>query len=305
MEWLYFALLSTILFGIVNIFDKFILSKINSLKLSPQYAVIIMFSHFFFASLMITFNPLEYVFPHSILGISIGFLWFASIVFYSLGLYKGDVSNVIPFLFLTPLFIVFLAFIFLGESLLTFQYIGVILMIIGAITVSYKKIPGRLPIAPFVKYVLPSIIIGAILSVTDKFILTAINYWSLYFYASFGGLSTALITLTLFPKFRNGFIQVLNILKSKFIVIAINQTIAFLAFITFFIAISIQFVSIVSAISALQPFFVFVYIILLSNFFPRILKEHYTKSTIMLKIISVTAIFVGSLFVIKALTLPI
>jgi len=302
MEWLYFALLSTILFGIVNIFDKFILSKINSLKLSPQYAVIIMFSHFFFAALMITFNPLEYVFPHAILGISIGFLWFASIVFYSLGLYKGDVSNVIPFLFLTTLFIAPLAFIFLGESLITFQYIGIILMVIGAITISYKKIPGRLPIAPFVKYIFPSIIIGAILSVTEKFILTAINYWSLYFYASFGGLSTALITLTLFPKFRNGFIQVLNILKSKFIVVVITQTTAFLALITFFIAISMQFVSIVSSISALQPFFVFIYTVLISRFFPKLLKERYTKASILLKIISITTIFIGSLLVTKAFT---
>jgi hypothetical protein len=60
------------------------------------------------------------------------------------------------------------------------------------------------------------------------------------------------------------------------------------------IAISLGYVSLVSAISGLQNLFVFVYMLMLSLFLPNILKEEITKGIVLLKLSAVILMFFGT-----------
>ncbi|MFC1486653.1 hypothetical protein ACFLRN_03045, partial [Thermoproteota archaeon] len=62
-------------------------------------------------------------------------------------------------------------------------------------------------------------------------------------------------------------------------------------------ATSLSYVSLVSALAGLQHFFVFVYVLLLSLFVPRILKEELSKNVVLLKIIAIALMIVGTWFI--------
>ncbi len=67
-----------------------------------------------------------------------------------------------------------------------------------------------------------------------------------------------------------------------------------IAIIFYYIAISSGLVSLVAAISSLEPFFVFVFALLLSLFVPRILKEDIGKRAIITKALAIILIIVGA-----------
>jgi hypothetical protein len=56
-------------------------------------------------------------------------------------------------------------------------------------------------------------------------------------------------------------------------------------------------VTLVNALSAVQPFFVLFFMILFSVFMPHILKEDIGKQKILLKIVAITLMFAGAVFV--------
>ena len=60
------------------------------------------------------------------------------------------------------------------------------------------------------------------------------------------------------------------------------------------IATSLGYISLVSALSGLQTFFVFVYMLILSLFLPNILKEETTKGIVLLKLSAVILMFIGT-----------
>jgi len=57
---------------------------------------------------------------------------------------------------------------------------------------------------------------------------------------------------------------------------------------------SLGYASLVSALSGLQNFFVFVYMLLLSLFVPTILKEDTGRNVVVLKIAAISLVFVGT-----------
>jgi hypothetical protein len=56
--------------------------------------------------------------------------------------------------------------------------------------------------------------------------------------------------------------------------------------------------TLVNSLSNLQPFFVFLFAVGLSLFFPKILKEELKKSTLALKLIAMILMFVGVILII-------
>jgi uncharacterized membrane protein len=63
------------------------------------------------------------------------------------------------------------------------------------------------------------------------------------------------------------------------------------------IAISVGYVTLVNALSSVQPFFVLLFTVLLSVFFPHLLKEDLGKSIISIKILAIALMFVGILLI--------
>src|SRR3989304_10559350 len=144
MEWFYLALLSTALFPIGNILDKFLLSKGRFLKFPSEYvALFILLQSLIAASIALLFK-IQYVFPQSLIAIGVGLLQLVLFHLYARGVAKGEVTRAVSLLFTSPLLVLILAFVFLGETFGLAKYIGIVLLVLSAIIISYTKEGGRM-----------------------------------------------------------------------------------------------------------------------------------------------------------------
>jgi len=76
-----------------------------------------------------------------------------------------------------------------------------------------------------------------------------------------------------------------------------NESLNLLGVLFITIATSIGYVTLVNALSSIQPFFVLLFTVLLSIFYPSILKEELSKSIIFLKILAIVLMFSGAILI--------
>ncbi|MGD8545226.1 MAG: hypothetical protein PVH12_03520 [Candidatus Bathyarchaeota archaeon] len=134
----------------------------------------------------------------------------------------------------------------------------------------------------------------AIFSIFEKFLLGYMDYWSLLFWSVVGTFCGVLFLLS-FSKVREELTTSIPIVGKKGAVITfLGEGLSFTGTLFGFIAISLVSVSLASALFALQPFYVFVCMLLLSIFLPHILKEEISKSVIFLKISAIALMFLGT-----------
>ncbi len=137
MEGLLFATLAPLSWALMNVLDKYIVSKRVRNPLS--YAPISAFAASSFGVVLAFFLDwrgigLADLFFPALAGILIGLQYYV----YYFVLKEEDVSHVIGLLYLYPVFIALLSYIFLGELLSGTGYIGAALCVIGAVLLSLK-----------------------------------------------------------------------------------------------------------------------------------------------------------------------
>lgn len=247
-----------------------------------------------FAVIIFLYQKVQFVFPESLIAVVSGACWIGCVALYSKALIKEEVSRVISIFFTIPLFVAILAAIFLKEILTPMQYVGIVLLVASGILISYKKSKGKFFI-PSLKIILIAILLSSIYDIQKKYVLNVMNYWSLYFWNVVGINITALLLLFI-PSIRRDFIKLVKTLKRTRLLYVLvgSETSAFFADISFNVATSMTYVSLVAAIGPLQPFFVLLFMVFISSFKPKILKEEINKKIILLKLISLILLFLGT-----------
>jgi len=177
MEWYLVALLSAFFSACAAILEKKILFKEKALSMSfilALFNLVLAVPFFFF----IDYSLLSFV--------SLGVLFFKSVLgaFAFLLIMKGikslEISKALPLLVLTPGFVAFFAWIFLGESLKLIEIGGMGLLLVGTYVLQIERGRGFLaPVKAFVKtkehyYIFGALILFATTSVLDKALLS--NY---------------------------------------------------------------------------------------------------------------------------------
>jgi uncharacterized membrane protein len=134
---LVFAILSPIVFGIMNVLDKYIVSK--KVK-NPMSFSVVAASVVFFAGLIISIfldwsniSLKEVIYP-AIAGILAGSQYF----FYYIVMQKEDVSHFVGLFYTYPLFVAIFSFIFLRETLSFAGYLGVFFILMGITFLSIR-----------------------------------------------------------------------------------------------------------------------------------------------------------------------
>ncbi len=121
------------------------------------------------------------------------------------------------------------------------------------------------------------------------------DYWTIFAYIRIGTI------FALIPIFYFYFPDLLRSIKKHgkkvFVVISINETLNIFGVLFMTIATAIGFVTLVSALSSVQPFFVLIFAVIISIFYPKILKEEIGRKTLFLKFISIILMFVGALLI--------
>jgi drug/metabolite transporter (DMT)-like permease len=294
MEWFVFALFAPVLWAGCDVIDKYILTE--HVKNPFAYQLLFLLSEVPIPFLLLALTPVSFGFPWSALGMLAGFILFLFYLLYFKAMAMEEASRVVSFVYVGPIFVLPLAFIFLGESLGLSKYLGAVLLVLSAVLVSYRRIEGKTfsAISPTLGLMLTFVLVHAGYEVLAKYILNFIDYWCFLFWWLIGGLVGAFL-LFCFPRARRDFLSDLRtISKGVFFWRIICTCLFFIGVIFYYIAVSTKFISLVAAVPSTEPFFVLLFTVLLSSLTPRMLKEEVDKQAITLKMSAFVLIILGA-----------
>jgi len=293
MSWTTFSILAALIWSIVNIVDKYVLSKLVSRPIIPLIVlgfVGLITSIFVFVATGLQGLSSFNIFLALVAGVFYALMGF----FYFQAVKVEEISKVAPLFYLSPFFILVIAGLTLGEVFPPIKYLGILLLIIGAILISMKSLSSFTFGKAFWLMILSSLSL-AFSQVLTKHLLNFADFWTVFAYIRVGAF------LALVPAIYLNFSELKAIYKESgakvFGIMSFNESLNLVGVLFITLAATTGFVTLVNALSSIQPFFVLFFTVLLSIFLPSILKEEISKSTIFLKATSIGMMFVGALLV--------
>src|SRR5690348_6023818 len=274
--WLLYAFSGPIMWAISTHIDKFLVDKYFR---DSDTAVLMVFT----ALLGVIALPVIWFFDHKVLGLSLtatmvmtlsGILYMGAMLFYLRAIQSEEASVVAPLFQANTLFTFVLGVVILHELPRWQQLLGAGLVIGGALGLSLDK---KLHLTSFkprlVLLMLAATFAVALSSVVFKFFAVQDEFWSTTFWAFVGeGLFGAAILAL--PQYRRQFMTLFRRNPCAVIgVNAANELINLGGGLGVRYASLLAPVALVSAISATTTFFVFLFAILLTVFFPRFGRE--------------------------------
>jgi len=294
MEWFMFALFAPVVFAGVDLIDKYILT--NHVANPFSYKLFSVLLEVPIPFLLLALTPVWFSFPWSVLSMLVGFIFSLSSILYLKAMGVEEASRVIALLFISPIFVLPLAFIFLGETLSLPKYLGAGLLVLSAVLVSYRRTKRKTSslISPALGFMLILALIGAGGDVLAKHILGFFGYWQFLFWSLIGGLFGGFLIFC-FPKVRQNFLGNFRIIsKCVFFWLGISTFLGYIGLISYYIAVSLESISLVAAVPSIEPFFVLLLTVLLSSLAHGTLKEEVDKQAITLKMSAFVLIILGA-----------
>ncbi|OIO39895.1 hypothetical protein AUJ10_04235 [Candidatus Pacearchaeota archaeon CG1_02_31_27] len=294
MLWILFSILAALVWAIVSIVDKYIFTKWIRKPVIPLMILgVIGLVASFFVYLFHGFSYLSYF--NIVLAFVAGILYIIGFLFYFKAVKIEEISRVIPLFYLSPLFVSILAAVFLGEIFTPIKYLGIFLLIIGAILVSSKNFI-KFGFGKAFWFMIVTSLALSVDAVITKYLLNFADFWTIFSYIRIGAFF-ALIPIFYF-SFKDLIFVVREHGKKVIIVISLNEILSVVSVLFITIATAIGYVTLVNALSSVEPFFVLLFAVILSIFYPKILKEEIGKSAVLLKLIAITLMFVGVILII-------
>jgi bacterial/archaeal transporter family protein len=291
--WESLAILAALCWSIANVIDKTVLTKWVKKPLVP--VIITGAIWLIFGIIAYCVNGLSYLSPFNIfLTILTGFLTVLAWIFYFKAMQIEDASRVVPLTNLSQLFVLILAAIFLGEILSPLKYFGVFLLIGGSVLISANN-SFKISFGKAFWWITLTAGFYAINTILTKHLLNLTDYWTVFEYKCAGMFIGSLpIAYFFFRDLREAVKQ-----HGKRVIFAISasESLTAIGILLSIIATSIGYVTLVNALSSTQPFFILLLTILLSIFFPKILKEELNKSVIFMKVLAIILIFTGVILI--------
>ena len=293
MEWWFFALLATVLWAAVITIDKIILTEYIT---EPILLVLLLgMIGLIAAGFEALIQPVHFVeLVPFLLSLLQGALYTASAYLYFQALAVEEMTRIAPVFQTIPLMTLLLSAIFLDEILALLQYVGVALVLCGALLVSVRRSHGRLPrlSKPFWLTFVASIL-SAISWVLSRYVLQSISYWDLFFWARIGSF-IGLIGLLLAVRSCWRHLRRLRTLVHKAVgLFALSESMSLIALFLSRVALANAEASVVSTITAAHPLFVFFYAFFLTRFFPLIPGLDAERKNLIVKLAASLVIVLG------------
>ncbi|MDP2755474.1 MAG: EamA family transporter, partial [Nitrospirota bacterium] len=169
MTWILFSILAALSWAIVHILDKIILTKlIKNPVISLLFLGIIGLIISFFVYLFYGFSELSYF--NILLSFIASICYVLMIYFYFKATQLEEISRVVSFFRITPLFVLIFS-IFLFNEIFSFsKYLGIILLIAGSILISLKR-SVKLTFGKSFWFIIIAAIVFAINTIITKYLL--------------------------------------------------------------------------------------------------------------------------------------
>jgi len=283
-----------------HIKDAFSYQIFLTVTLIPAVSVLFIFSSSNFH--LQNYLYLSFYLTIFVIGMILGLFF----VLYNKALLIEEVSRVTPLFYLSPLFVLLFASFFLGESLSPKRYLGIGLLVFSAISVSLRRVEHKsnskslsLSLSPALLMILFLDLIMAGKDVLAKFFFSYMDYWSYLFWFILGNIAGRPLLLLL-PGVKRKFGADMKSLSSRICFLCfINSSIACVGYVLYFNAVSLTYVSLVSAIPSTQPFLVFLVATVLAVFYPESLNERIERKGVIIKLIAVVTILIGAYLIVS------
>ena len=293
MDWVIFSLFSRALWAADNIVDKLLREKYlpDSISLTLLAGV----SALLLSLVIILFNGLRWIgFGPVALIVFAGAFQVAAVFAFYQAIAKEEISRVIPLFQFTPPFVLILSLLFLKEVLTLNHYLAFILILLGSFLISLQKTKGVFKLRAAFWWMVLSSLIYAIYAVILKSLYVAHPFWDLTVYLGFGEFLPTPVLLLLIPSFRRRLTKSLSDLKpTGWMLVMLGMFFVTTASLSGLWALAIGPVTLVSVFRGFQSLFVLVYAVILSIWFPKILKEELSKSIIGIKAIAILLMTFG------------
>ena len=295
MNWIILVLIATSLWAIMGIIHKFI--RVEYIEETWGYLIFIA-PTVLFSLVLLLFQPFTLLKGmHAFLAIFSGALTMMGGYFYIEALHKEEVSRVFILYRISPLIVLVLSTIFLNEILTMKQYLAFALIFIGSILISFKKVEDKIKLSIGAILVLISSLFWSTQTVILKYV-SEVNLATLMIHREGGYLISVILIFLFSSKARNStkkIIKDLNIKKT--IIVYSAEIIGMTGMFLVYLAIQQGPVSLVQVAEGFEAVFVLVLAIIVSKFFPKIIKEEFDIKGIAIKIISIV-LMLGGLYLI-------
>ncbi len=295
MNWTNIAILSAAIFGVINVIDSHLLAKrMPSLR---AFLLPLVFIHTFYGLVFLYLFP----FPGGIgwwpltaaFGSATIRLSGAIIMLHYMK--KEEVSRVIPIVYSYPIFVALIAMPLLGESLSYAQWLAIVVVVAGAVVVSFRQSPfgsthwlGR----SFFALVGASLLF-ALADIGSKYALGYISFWNMFSVNAFC-IAGVFAAVSLRPRI---FRQLKN-MKNRNRTLGLqmfNETLTPIAITTSYWALAKGPVSLVSTLVSTRPIFVVLYALVLGRFLPDFLVKTPASRVMTVLRLAAIAMIVGGI----------
>lgn len=291
--WLFITLGACFLLAIVNILDKFIVTKTVKPSVFVFYSTIISLPIFLLLPFGVEFLHSSIDWALAIFsGVSFGVaLWF---------MYKSfatsEISHVGPLGGASiSIFVVLLGSIFLHEVISLKQLVALLLLVGGSLLISLEQSKKHQGWHKGILWVVIAGLCFAGSNVAAKYIYEVYGFYSGFVWTrGFTGIAAIflLCTPTILRTLRQKN-KILPIHKHNFLLIGSNKFLGGVGVLLIQYATALSSVSLVNALTGAQYAFLIVLTAAFSKFRPSVLKEAYTRSEVVQEIIAVCFITVG------------
>ena len=292
--WALVALAGTTCFAGVNLIDKHILDR-RLPSVVSFYAWLVLMQVVYVAIILgvtgIPWDaPADKLLIAFLSGLSIG----AGLAFKFFGLKLEEASRAVAIAEVYPVYVALLAVAFLGEFLDPVQWVAVLLVVLGGILVSFRggtgrSLPRRSRGLPFL---LAAGIGQGVGFFAAKFALQDLSLWTVFVFQLLGSL--VVFIFFAHPRAWRDLFSVLRNKRFLLFMVAGEGVLPFIALILSLWAISLGPVSLVVALLAIRPMFVFAGSSVLSKRRWRVMEESLAPSELAYKALSIAMIVAGA-----------
>jgi len=233
-------------------------------------------------------------------AVTSGILRTSSIIIMFYTLKKEEVSQVVPIVYTYPVFVAIMAVPLLGEALSSLDYLAIVMVVVGAIAVSFRQSSSGSIVwrGKSMLLLLGSSLLLAMADITSKYAVDYISPWSMFWLFGFC-MCGIFILAALCPHT----LRQLSNMKQKGSTMAwlvLNVILSSMSIVLMFLALEAGPVSLVSTVmGGGRPLFVFMFAFILSRILPRFIEWHADGGMLALRLIAI-AVIVGGVVIIQS-----
>jgi uncharacterized membrane protein len=299
MYWLIYAFSGPVMWALSTHIDKYLVERYFK---QGSVAVLMIFTAIIGAFAL----PFVWLFQPDVVALDLqsmvvvaasGILYMSAIYFYLQALQTEEASTIAPFFQAAGVFGLILGYFILGEQISYSQIIGVLLIIVGSIILSFRFGQGTQVKKQLVILMLFCSLAISLSSLIFKFFAIRDEFWTTTFWNFFGQALFGVIIM-LAAENREQLLEMIHSNAEALLSVNLaNELINLGGSLSVRYTLLLAPLGVVQAISSTTSFFVLFFGVILSLFFPNLAREEISIGSLMQKIIAITLVVAGVLLI--------